>query len=152
MKGNNPMAHAENPKSTHIRFKMEVNGFLVKIAETKQEIRAAQRLRFEVFNLEMNEGLSSSWESGLDQDQYDEHADHLIVVNRKSDEVVGTYRILTKSTVIRREGKTGQTRRWPGEAKGPKRKGETPLPGESGGSGRQGLVRRSKYAGRNPGF
>ena len=104
MKGNNPMAHAENPNSRHIRLKMEVNGFLVKIAETKQEIRAAQRLRFEVFNLEMNEGLSSSWESGLDQDQYDEHADHLIVVNRKSDEVVGTYRILTKSTVISNGG------------------------------------------------
>jgi putative hemolysin len=82
-----------------IRLKMEFNGFLVKIAETEQEVTAAQRLRFEVFNREMNEGLSSSWHTELDQDQYDEYADHLIVIdkNKDKDKVVGTYRMLKKS-------------------------------------------------------
>jgi putative hemolysin len=97
MKRKIPMASENNLNSSNIRLNLEVNGFLVKIAETEQEIRAAQRLRFEIFNLEMNEGLNTSWQTGLDQDQYDEHADHLIVVNSKSGEVVGTYRILTKS-------------------------------------------------------
>lgn len=91
------MASANNSNSSKVKFNLEINGFLVKIANTEQEIRAAQRLRFEVFNLEMKEGLNTSWETGLDQDEYDEHADHLIVMDRKSCEVVGTYRMLRKT-------------------------------------------------------
>ncbi len=80
-----------------VKFDLEFNNFSVKIAENDTEIKAAQRLRFEVFNVEMNEGLSSSWETGLDQDQYDKHADHLLVIDRATDNVVGTYRMLKKS-------------------------------------------------------
>ncbi|MDZ7263264.1 MAG: GNAT family N-acetyltransferase [candidate division KSB1 bacterium] len=82
-------------------LRLEFDNFLVKLAESAEELEAALRLRFEVFNLEMNEGLNTSWETGLDQDQYDEHADHLIVVDKRNqDKVVGTYRMLTKSRVI----------------------------------------------------
>jgi len=83
-----------------VPLNLEFNNFLVKIAENEEEKTAAQRLRFEVFNLEMNEGLSSSWETGLDRDQYDEHADHLIVIDKNNNKVVGTYRMLIKSRVI----------------------------------------------------
>jgi putative hemolysin len=91
-----PMELEKNSNGSNVRFDLEFNDFSVKIAETAEEKIAAQRLRFEVFNLEMNEGLSSSWETGLDQDQYDEHADHLIAINTNTAKVVGTYRMLTK--------------------------------------------------------
>lgn len=91
------MAPGKNSNGSDIRFDLEFNNFLVKIAETGEEVKAAQRLRFEVFNIEMNEGLNTSWETGLDQDKYDEHADHLIVIDRNSGKVVGTYRMLKKS-------------------------------------------------------
>lgn len=83
-----------------IPLEMEFDNFLVKVAETRDEVEAALRLRFEVFNIEMKEGLDSSWETGMDQDHYDDHADHLIVIDKNSNRVVGTYRLLIKSRAI----------------------------------------------------
>jgi putative hemolysin len=71
--------------------------FDVKIADSLHEIEAALRLRFEVFNLEMNEGLESSFETGFDSDVYDTFCDHLIVIEKTSQRVVGTYRLLRQS-------------------------------------------------------
>jgi len=68
--------------------------FEVKIAEYLYEVEAALRLRFKVFNLELHEGLESSYETGLDSDVYDTFCDHLIVKDRETDNVVGTYRLL----------------------------------------------------------
>lgn len=83
-----------------IPLKMEFDNFFVKVAETSDEVEAALRLRFEVFNIEMKEGLDSSWETGMDQDHYDNHADHLIVIDKNSNKVVGTYRLIIKSRAI----------------------------------------------------
>ncbi len=85
-------------------FKLDINNFQIKIAETEEEIRSALRLRFEVFNIEMNEGLASSWETGLDQDQYDTHADHLLVIDKSKNMIVGTYRMIRKSSIITNGG------------------------------------------------
>lgn len=68
--------------------------FEIKIATGADEIEEAQRLRFQVFNLELNKGLKSSYERGLDIDEFDPFCDHLIVRDLKSGEVVGTYRLL----------------------------------------------------------
>jgi putative hemolysin len=68
--------------------------FEVKIADTLQEVEAALRLRFEVFNLELREGLQSSYESGFDSDVYDTFCDHIIVKEITTGKVVGTYRLL----------------------------------------------------------
>src|SRR5213080_3094799 len=40
--------------------------YLARMARSADEVRAAQRLRFEVFNLELNEGLAESHFIGLD--------------------------------------------------------------------------------------
>ena len=56
---------------------------------------AAQRLRFEVFNVELKEGLDAAWESGIDEDQFDAVCDHLIVEETRTGRVVGTYRLQT---------------------------------------------------------
>ncbi len=75
--------------------------FEVKLAETISEIEEALRLRFRVFNLEMQEGLRSSYETGLDSDVYDTFCDHLIVKERATQNIIGTYRLLLKSKAER---------------------------------------------------
>lgn len=69
----------------------------VKLATSFTEIDAALRLRFEVFNLELQEGLLASYERGYDTDAYDAYCDHLIVKDLATDKVVGTYRLLRQS-------------------------------------------------------
>jgi putative hemolysin len=59
------------------------------------EVRRAQRLRFEVFNLELGEGLTESYATGLDIDLFDEFCDHLIIEELATGEIVGTYRLQT---------------------------------------------------------
>ena len=54
--------------------------FTVKIAEHYEELEKALRLRFEVFNTELNEGLEASYLTGMDRDFYDDYCDHLIVI------------------------------------------------------------------------
>jgi len=58
-------------------------------------VRRAQQLRFEVFNLELGEGLAESYATGLDVDPFDEFCDHLIVEELATREIVGTYRLQT---------------------------------------------------------
>ena len=58
-------------------------------------LRAAQSLRFMVFNLELHEGLARSYETGLDADRFDATCDHLLVEDCASGNVIGTYRLQT---------------------------------------------------------
>jgi L-ornithine Nalpha-acyltransferase len=69
----------------------------VKITTEAHEIEAAQRLRFEVFNLEMKKGLETSYDRGLDIDRFDACCEHLIVRELGSQEIVGTYRLMLGS-------------------------------------------------------
>ena len=72
--------------------------YLAKFAVGREELAAALRLRFEVFNLELNEGLESAYACGYDRDEFDAVCDHLIVRHIPSHEVVGTYRLQTGTT------------------------------------------------------
>lgn len=76
----------------------------VKLATTFAELDAALRLRFEVFNLELQEGLLASYERGFDTDAYDAYCDHLIVKEVTTNKVVGTYRLLRQSVAARNIG------------------------------------------------
>lgn len=69
--------------------------YATRLAQNAGEIRAAQTLRFEVFNLELHEGLEQSYATGLDADPFDAVCDHLIVEHVPSQSVVGTYRLQT---------------------------------------------------------
>jgi putative hemolysin len=71
--------------------------YATRLARTAEEIRAAQALRFEVFNLELNEGLAASHATGLDADPFDAVCDHLLVEHLPSKQIVGTYRLQTGS-------------------------------------------------------
>lgn len=74
------------------------------LAEHLDEVRAAQRLRFEIFNLELHEGLSEAYATGLDADEFDEVCDHLLVRERLTNAVVGTYRLQTGRSAAAHRG------------------------------------------------
>jgi putative hemolysin len=67
----------------------------MRLAQSADDVRKAQRLRFEVFNLELGEGLAASHALERDVDAFDEVCDHLIVEETATGEVVGTYRLQT---------------------------------------------------------
>lgn len=73
-------------------------------ATSAAEIRAAQELRFNVFNLEMNEGLAESYATGRDEDPFDAVCEHLIVESLATGEIVGTYRMQTGASAARHLG------------------------------------------------
>lgn len=76
----------------------------VKIASNQEEIKQAQRLRYEVFNLEINGSSRSNGSSGLDQDDFDPVCDHLVIIDTNKDTVVGTYRLLLESVAKKNHG------------------------------------------------
>ena len=67
--------------------------FLIKFAENQEEVEAALRLRYEVFNIEQGIGLQSATDDEKDCDEFDEHCLHLIIVEKKTSRIVGTYRV-----------------------------------------------------------
>ena len=71
--------------------------YATRLARDAGDIRAAQALRFEVFNVELNEGLEQSFATGLDEDPFDAVCDHLIVEHLPSKSIVGTYRLQTSA-------------------------------------------------------
>ncbi|MBI4489810.1 MAG: GNAT family N-acetyltransferase [Deltaproteobacteria bacterium] len=79
-------------------------GFEIKITRDRGEIQEAQKLRFEVFNLEMKKGLQSSYPRGLDIDEYDPVCEHLIVQDLNKGKIAGTYRLLIGSEARRHFG------------------------------------------------
>ncbi|MFH1552666.1 MAG: GNAT family N-acyltransferase [Candidatus Omnitrophota bacterium] len=71
---------------------IETSQFFVKLAENHEEVEKAQRLRYEVFNLEQGRGLEGSEKFGIDFDEFDEYCLHLLVIQKASGRVIGTYR------------------------------------------------------------
>jgi putative hemolysin len=72
-------------------FLIESDGFDIKIASTVDDIIKAQQLRHQVF---LEEGLGQSHETGLDFDDYDKIADHLMIIEKSTGKAVGTYRLI----------------------------------------------------------
>lgn len=79
-------------------------GLSVRWARHLDDVRAAQRLRHAVFADEMGARLRSPL-VGHDIDLFDDYCEHLLVTTADTDEVVGTYRVLTPAQA-RRVGST----------------------------------------------
>ncbi len=71
--------------------------FEIKLAENSEEVRSAQRLRYQVFVEEMGCRLSCVHDEGIDVDPFDALCDHIIVVDRQTGATIGTYRLLRRS-------------------------------------------------------
>ena len=67
--------------------------YRVSLAVDQAEIRAAQRLRHQVFSAEFGARLDGP-EPGLDSDAFDAYCDHLLVRETETGEIVATYRLL----------------------------------------------------------
>jgi putative hemolysin len=78
--------------------------YTLRLANNEADRRAVCRLRFLVFNLELNEGLDSAYEDGYDTDCYDDACDHLMVEHSGTGQVVGTYRLQTGTVAGRKFG------------------------------------------------
>lgn len=78
--------------------------YAVRFAAGPDEVRQALKLRYEVFNLELQEGLAASHASGLDEDEFDAVCDHLIIIEEQSGSVVGTYRMQSGDMAARNIG------------------------------------------------
>ena len=79
-------------------------GITVGWARHQDDVRAAQRLRYEVFVGEMGARISTSL-PGHDVDLFDDFCEHLLVRDELTQQVIGTYRVLTPAQA-RRVGST----------------------------------------------
>ncbi|HUB28902.1 MAG TPA: GNAT family N-acyltransferase [Terracidiphilus sp.] len=80
------------------RVHAEVGRYRLRLAHTLEDRDAACRLRFKVFNIEMGEGLESSYQTGLDTDKFDLFCEHLLVEEKVTRRIVGTYRMQSGET------------------------------------------------------
>ena len=85
----------------------ETSLFRIVLAQSSDDLMECQRLRYDVFNLELGEGLSTSERSGLDIDPFDSFCDHLMVRDIESGKLVGTYRLQTGEVARRNLGYYG---------------------------------------------
>jgi putative hemolysin len=88
-----PTPHLQSPRAAPDT--RPAPGYRARLATTAADLLAAQALRFEVFNLELDEGLVQSYDTGLDADPFDAVCDHLIIEDMNDGTVVGTYRLQT---------------------------------------------------------
>ena len=89
------LALAQSPQAS-----VSPSGIEVSWARHDDEVRAAQRLRYDVFATEMGARLNSTL-PGHDVDLFDNYCEHLLVRDSVSREVIGTYRLLTPSQAKR---------------------------------------------------
>jgi len=85
-------------------FEAGAGRYVVRFVRTPDELDEILRLRFEVFNLELAEGLDSSFLLGRDEDEFDATSHHLLVCERESGRAVGTYRLRTAELDLESRG------------------------------------------------
>jgi len=87
------VADAHRERAGAARAPLAVAGNLeVRLARDQAEVERAMRLRWQVFAGEMGAALQSP--EGIDRDVFDPFCEHLVVVERDTGDVVGTYRLL----------------------------------------------------------
>ena len=95
---------ALSPPSARPRIHAELGRYRVRLAQSIEDRNAACRLRFKVFNIELGEGLESSYRTGMDMDEFDSACEHLLVEDKLEKRIVGTYRMQSGVTAGRNRG------------------------------------------------
>src|SRR6056300_1440638 len=85
-------------QQTTTPFIIRSGNFETFLAETAEMVEQAQKLRYDVFYKELGASPTASEQEGLDVSKLDSFAEHLVVRDTSTQNVVGTYRLL------RREG------------------------------------------------
>jgi putative hemolysin len=101
-----PSVRSVESQETRIRWPLDLQHgpYRVRLASAETDRTAAFRLRFLVFNLELNEGLEASYATGQDTDDFDPFCDHLMVEHSGTGKMVGTYRLQTGATASANAG------------------------------------------------
>ncbi len=73
---------------------LETKRFLIKTVENGFELEKAMNLRYEVFYEEL---LNKKAFLGMDVDRFDSKCDHLVIMDKGSEKVVGTYRLISST-------------------------------------------------------
>jgi len=86
----------QSPQNQSEASSNQVSKSAIKVswAKHQDEVREAQKLRYEVFANEMGARLPVTI-AGHDIDLFDDYCEHLLVKDGDSDAVIGTYRVLT---------------------------------------------------------
>lgn len=99
-----PLSPVSLPRGSLHRPDQDAHGArrpaLVAWAKHQDEVRQAQRLRHQVFAGEMGARLDT-WIPGHDVDLFDDFCEHLLVRDGETNEVIGTYRVLTPAQAVR---------------------------------------------------
>ncbi len=74
-------------------LRLERGRYQIRLARTKEEIDDALKLRFAIFNIELGEGLAKSFANGKDEDAFDGQCKHVILIDRITNQTVGTCRL-----------------------------------------------------------
>jgi putative hemolysin len=72
--------------------RVETEGFILKTAETMLELRQVLELRHDIFLTELQGKVHHS---KMDVDEFDQICDHLIIIDKKTFKVIGTYRVIS---------------------------------------------------------
>lgn len=75
-----------------VKLLIERDRFVIKTAENHDELAKVLRLRYEVFYREL---LEKRQTLGMDFDKFDLGCDHLIIIDKKTDAFIGTYRLIS---------------------------------------------------------
>src|SRR5579859_1449452 len=90
--------------SKHPHPQNALRTYSMRLAQTAKEKAQAFRLRFLVFNIELQEGLESAYATGYDMDEFDDVCDHLIVEHVPTGRVIATYRMQTGANAAAKIG------------------------------------------------
>ncbi|MBX7231571.1 MAG: GNAT family N-acetyltransferase [Bdellovibrionales bacterium] len=75
------------------KLSLEIGPYHLKTADDDGERKESFKLRHTIFNQEFR-GLSGS---GLDQDEFDDLFDHIIIIHKPTQQLIGTYRVCSIS-------------------------------------------------------
>lgn len=88
----------------------EQDGYRVSLAQSGEDLRAAQHLRYQVFVDELGgQGAGVDHVAQLETDCFDDLADHLILRDLASSQVVGVYRLLPQDRLGATDGFYSET-------------------------------------------
>lgn len=83
----------------HVLTDISNHRYTIKFADTEDEVEAALRLRYNIFNKELDRNFNLS-AGKKDEDSYDKQFHHLIVKENASGNIIGTYRLQTYEQAI----------------------------------------------------
>lgn len=90
-------------RSVRVGDGVRPSSYSCSIARGRAEVAAAQRLRHEVMGEDFP-GLAVRSPTGVEEDRHDEFAEHLVVRENVSAQIVGTYRMISPDAAARAGG------------------------------------------------